>query len=352
MSSPRRLPTSAIKMAAFTAITLLLIGLLGTLIGNVSFQQSRSYSAVFTDATGVHVGDRVRLAGVEVGSVEDIHLISKGEHRYANIEFTVRKQVPVYRSARLTLRYENIIGQRYLAITESPGTGHTMAEGATFPVEQTTPALNLTVLFNGFQPLFRALKPDQVNQLSYGIIRTLQGEGGTLRHLLGNTAQLTSTLADKDAVIGRVIDNLNTVLTTVDRRDTKLTELIDNFRTLMRGLASDRETIDKSLPSLGALLRSTTGLVSEVRAPLKSGIGSLNTLAGQLSDTRHVLDEKLTRLPGKINAVSRAGSYGSWFNFYVCGLRANVFLLGRNLPLSSPSVAANERDTVCAGGQR
>lgn len=353
MSTARsRIPASLFRMAVFTAVTLLLIGLLGMLIANTSFVPTRRFSAVFTDATGVNPGDHVRLAGVEVGSVSGFSVVDDGERRYAKVDFTVNDTVPVYANAHLTLRYENLVGQRYLALTEAPGNGRPMPDDGTFPVTQTTPALNLTVLFNGFQPLFRALTPDQVNRLSFEIIQTLQGEGDTLGQLLGNTAQLTSTIANKDAVIGQLITNLNAVLGTVDARDTKLTALIDSFRSLMAGLAADRDTIDQSLPTLSSLLTNTTGLVSGVRGPLAADVTALNTLSGQLSATRGTLDQKLNTLPHKLDVLSRTGSYGSWFNFYVCGLQLNVSLLGGTAQLNGPSVAANERDTVCGGGNR
>ena len=41
------------------------------------------------------------------------------------------------------------------------------------------------------------------------------------------TASLTNTLADRDAVIGRVITNLDQVLQTVTERDDQLGNLID-----------------------------------------------------------------------------------------------------------------------------
>lgn len=347
-----RIPASLFKMAVFTVVTVVLTGVLATLIGNISFRDSRTYAALFTDVTGLHVGDRVRLSGVEVGSISDLEIVPDGERRLARVEFTVLSSVPLYRSARLQLRYENLVGQRYLAITERPGAGAPMAEGGIFPVERTEPALSLTVLFNGFQPLFRALSPDQVNKLSYQVIQVLQGEGATLARLMRDTAQLTSTLAEKDAVIGRVLTNLTAMLDTLDERDTKLTSLIENFRDLMRGLAKDRDTIDTSLPTLASLLESSSGMLADVRAPLKADIGHLKVLAGQLADTRDVLDQKLKTLPGKIQMITRAGTYGSWFNFYACGLQFEVTLLGQTLPLSSPAVSANERDTVCGGGNR
>ena len=98
-------------------------------------------------------------------------------------------------------------------------------------------ALDLTVLFNGFKPLFQALSPEDVNQLSYELIQVFKGEGGTLEGLLAHTASVTSTLADRDEVIGDLIDNLSLVLDHVADRDKQLTRLIQSFRTLVGGEA-------------------------------------------------------------------------------------------------------------------
>jgi phospholipid/cholesterol/gamma-HCH transport system substrate-binding protein len=347
-----RIPSSIYKMAIFTVVTVVLIGLLATLIGNISFVPSRTYRAVFTDATGVFAGDRVRLSGVEVGTVKSVKLSAHGEGQQAMLEFTVENEVPLYRNARLELRFENIVGQRYLSIKETAGAGELMRPGATFPVDQTTPALSLTVLFNGFQPLFRALDPKETNKLSYELVRVLQGESGTIRNLMQSTASLTNTLADKDEVIGQVVDNLNVVLDTVGERDRELTALIVQFRNLMGGLAKDGDVIGAALPSLARLLDGTSGLIAEVRGPLKYDIGQLNILAGQVVATKGELNDSLKTLPRKLRALIRTGSHGSWFNFYVCGLDLQLQLPGGTAYLQSPALVANERDTVCGGGEQ
>ena len=227
-----------------------------------------------------------------------------------------------------------------------------MPAGETFPVSQTMPALNLTVLFNGFQPLFRALDPEQVNTISFELVRALQGESGNLRSLMQDTAQLTNALADKEQVIGSVVTNLNTVLATVDTRDQKLTALIVRFRDLMTGLAEDREAISAQLPDLASLLAGTSSLLRDVRGPLKTDISALNTVAGQLAATRGELDASLKRIPVALRTQARTGSYGSFFNFYVCGIDIQLQLLGGTVLLRTPSFASNERDTACGAGDQ
>ncbi len=344
------IPSSAYKVITFAVITLTLLGVLATLIGNVSFTPNRAFHAYFTDATGVASGDRVRLSGVEVGRVTGTEIVEKDDQQVARVSFEVDEGVPVFRSADLLLRYENIVGQRYLEIREDPDGKSAMPAGATFPLSQTTPALSLTVLFNGFQPLFRALEPSKVNRLSYLIVETLQGEGTTYQTLLRTTAQLTNTIADRDAVIGRVVDNLGAVLGTVDQRDKQLTSLIITFRRLMAGLATDRGAISTSLPGLADLLGVSTGLVRDVRGPLAGDVQQLDAVAGFLDRDKGKLDTSLKRMPKHMRQLARTGSYASNFNFYLCGISLNVRLLGSAYLLQTPNLAANEKDTVCAKG--
>lgn len=346
-----RIPSSAYKMAVFATVTLLLFGLLATVIGNISFADTRTYRANFTDVTGVTVGDKVRLSGVEVGRITAIDLAGGLDDRWAQVSFTVEEDVALSASATLALRFENIVGRRYLSITQEPG-GDVLAEGATIDVARTTPALNLTLLFNGFQPLFRALDARQTNRLADLMVRTLQGEGTTYAALMRSTASLTSELADRDEVIGTVVDNLGTVLSTIADRDVRLTRLIVTFRDLMRGLASDRDAISTALPGLSSLLTVSTDLIQDVRGPLKKDVDQLDDIVAALDRDRGLLAASLDRLPRRTRAQTRTGSYGSQFNFYMCGLEINVRLLGGEYLLSTPGISANERTTICAGTEK
>jgi phospholipid/cholesterol/gamma-HCH transport system substrate-binding protein len=343
--SRRRHPATP-KLLVFIAATAGMALVLSSIIGNISLRPTRSYTAIFTDALGMHPGNEVRLAGVVVGRVEEIELV---DGRHAKVTFNVEDDVPVFRNAEVHARYADLVGNRYLALVERPSGAARMPEGGTFGRDQTRPALNLTVLFNGFQPLFKALSPKEVNKLSYEIIQTLQGEGGNLAMLMRDTAQLTQGLAEKDAVIGRVVRNLTAVLTTLDERDGKLTALIVRFRDLMRGLAGDKDTLNQALPDMAALLDAGGDLLRDVRAPLKDDIGHLGALSGKLAAHSGDLDRLLNTLPGKLATINRTASYGSWFNFYLCSADVRISLLGEAIQLNTPKVSANENDTVCAG---
>ena len=190
-----------------------------TTITNAGYGEQLTYRAEFTDVAGLVEGDEVRIAGVRVGQVTGIGLAEEHRDRpVAEVELEVSADVPLPAAVEATIRYRNLVGQRYIALTEGEGSGgETLDEGAVIPLAQTTPALDLTVLFGGFQPLFQALSPADVNRLSFEIIQVFQGEGGTMESLLAHVGSLTNTLADRDHVIGSVIDNLTTVMGTARR---------------------------------------------------------------------------------------------------------------------------------------
>jgi len=317
---------SLIKLVAFIVVTVLATGLLAATIGNLRFGGTTSYQALFTDATGLLKGDDVRIAGVRVGEVDGVAVARKGNRSVARVTFNVDSDRPVAVSTRAQIRYRNLVGQRYVALSEGAGSGRALTEHGTIPLRQTQPALDLTVLFNGFKPLFAALNPQDVNAFAMEISKTLQGEAGDVNSLLGHTASLTSTLADRDAVIGRTIDNLNAVLGTVDERGKQLSTLISELQRFVSGLATDRAAIGASLTNIANLADATAGLVKEGRPAIRADVKELGAVAGNLDDNKKVVAGVLQRLPNKLDTITRTATYGSWFNFYLCDFEGRVIL--------------------------
>ncbi len=152
-----------VKLVIFIVVTTMATGVLVVLIGNLSFTSTRDYKAVFSDATGVVKGDDIRIAGVKVGSVSGRQ--DRGP-RPAEVSFNVAEDSIVTKSSTATIRYRNLVGQRYIQLTQGVGDLSRLPADGTIPMERTEPALDLTVLFNGFKPLFQALSPTDINKLS------------------------------------------------------------------------------------------------------------------------------------------------------------------------------------------
>ena len=328
----RRTAADLMKLLVFVVVTSLATTVLVVTIGNLGLGDSREYRAEFTDATGVNPGDDIRVAGVRVGTVDDVEVVDRTR---ALVTFSVDEDTPVNGGTNATIRYRNLVGQRYIALTQGVGGTERLRAGATIPVSRTQPALDLTVLFNGFKPLFEALSPEDVNQLSYELVQVFQGEGGTLEGLLAHTASVTTTLADRDQVIGDLIDNLSLVLDHVADRDQQLTRLIRSFRTLVGGLKKDRAAILGSLEEISTLSVETASLVDGIREPFVKDIKELRAVAGNIDKNKAELDRALQVLPVKLDKIGRTAIYGSFFSFYLCEFRGRVNLpRGVSLPVT------------------
>jgi phospholipid/cholesterol/gamma-HCH transport system substrate-binding protein len=327
------------KLLIFILVTTLATGVLVAVIGNISFSGKKTFKAEFVDATGVVKGDDVRIAGVKVGTVENVEIEDRSR---ALVTFKVDTSTPVTEATQATIKYRNLVGQRYISLTvNDTGSDNELGEGDTIPVAKTSPALDLTVLFNGFKPLFQALSPDDINQLSYEIVQVFQGEGGTLESLLANTASVTSTLAERDEVISSLIDNLNSVLDNLGDRDTELSDLIITFKTFVGGLKDDKDAILDSLNQISALSVQTADLVKGIRSPFVEDIKQLRKLTKNINRNKSELDRALQVLPIKLEKVGRTAIYGSFFNFYLCNFQGKVrFPGGLSVPVTYSTGAA------------
>lgn len=305
------------KLIIFVVVTVFATTVLALSIANYSGDGTK-FKARFTDVTSLNKGDEVRVAGVRIGKVTNIAIVDK---RLAEVSFELTDRNWLPASTTASIRYRNLVGQRYIALEQGTGEqGRKLNEGGTIPLERTNPALNLTTLFNGFRPLFRTLTADDVNKLSFEIIQVFQGEQGTIHDLVATTANLTNKIADKDAVIGELVRNLTGVLDTVNQRDDQFDKLIVNTEALVSGLSAERDTIGRSVTSLGNLASATADLLVPVRPTLQGSIAGLSQLAGTINDRQDDVNDLLHNLPIKMEKLGRVGSYGSWFQFYLCGI--------------------------------
>lgn len=324
LAHTRRRPLTGplVKSLVFVLVTALATTVLALSIANTGVgSDTRSYKALFTDATGLIDGDSVRISGVEVGEVTDVRVVDR---RTAQVTFRIRDDRTLPGSVTAAVKYLNMVGQRYVALDRGSGDiGGTLQPGATIPLDRTTPALDMTLLFNGFKPLFEGLSPGDVNELAGSLIQVLQGEGGTVDSLIRHIGSLTHTVAAKDKVIGQVVTNLNTVLDTLNTREAAFDDLVVTLQKLVTGFNGDRKPLGEAVQAMGDLTTSTAGLLQDGRAPLKQSIGELGRLSNTLGDHTPQIEDFLDRTPAKMAALARLSSYGSWFNLYLCEARVS-----------------------------
>ena len=314
------LKATVVKVVVFTLVSVVITSIVITSLLDINTHSATGYFAQFTDASGLQPGDTVRIAGVEVGKVSAVTL--QGDHSLVSFSLDTNQHLTTASTA--AIHFENLLGQRFLALLPGSSGGAPLKPGSLIPLRQTTPALNLTAVFDGFEPLFSALAPNQVNQLTGSIIDVFQGESGTVSSLVQETAAITSNLADRQQVIDGLLDNLSTLLNTVGVHDTQLGQLIGNFDTLMRGLASSKSALAGAITNMSSLETTTSNLLNQSQPTLNEDIQLLAGDVQTLSADQKNLDGVLSGFPGLVNALTKIQSSGDWINVYLCNLTINV----------------------------
>jgi phospholipid/cholesterol/gamma-HCH transport system substrate-binding protein len=257
---------------------------------------------------------------VRVGRVKDISVGSGG----AEVAFEVASDQPVLDTTKIVMRYQNLLGQRYLALVQGPERGARLKPGATVPLARTSPGFDLTELLNGFRPLFEALRPDDVNALATSLVKVLQGEGGTVESLLAQTGRLTNFLADRDAVVGQVLDNLTPVLTDLAGHGTELQGTVEELRALMTGLAKDRKSIGASIDGMSQLIGSTSDLLQQARVPTVRAVKRFRSVMDLFVAHEPEFVAAIGSFGSTLAALGRASSYESAVNIYLCSVIVDV----------------------------
>jgi phospholipid/cholesterol/gamma-HCH transport system substrate-binding protein len=309
-----------VKVVVFSTISVLLTSIVFASLLDVNTNAATSYYAEFSNASGLQAGDTVRIAGVEVGKVSAVTL--DGGH--AQVAFSVDNSQHLTETTAAAIHFENLLGQRFLALLPGAPGAAALAAGGVIPLARTTPAIDLTAVFDGFEPLFSALAPDEVNELAGSIIEVFQGEGSTVSDLVSQTAVITQNLADRQAVLDDLLTSLASLLDTVGAHDAQLGQLIGSFDSLVRGLAGDRSTLGGAITNLSSLASTTSGLLSQAQPSLNEDIEALATDVQTLSANQSGLDGVLHGFPGLTTALTKIQSSGDWINVYLCNLSVDV----------------------------
>lgn len=313
--------STLIKFGVFAVIMAVLTVFLFMTFAQVRTGSANDYSAVLANASRLKKGDTVRVAGIRVGTVNDVKLLAD---RNIQVDFDADKTVVLTTGTKAAVRYLNLTGDRYLELVDAPGSTRIMPPGSQIPLERTLPALDLDLLLGGLKPVIQGLNPKDVNALTSALVQVFQGQGDTLESLMTKTSSFSNTLADNNQVIEQLIDNLHTVIAELGDNGKEFSTAVDRFEQVVTGFAKDRDPIAASIDSLDSGTASIADLLNQARPPLTGTINELARVATLLDQGKDRMDVAIQRLPGNYRKLARLGAYGSFIQYYLCGVTMRV----------------------------
>jgi phospholipid/cholesterol/gamma-HCH transport system substrate-binding protein len=310
-----------LNVCAFTMAMVLVAAGLVAVFGQFRFSSTTTYHADFTSASKLKAGQKVRIAGVPVGTVRTVKL---ARDYGADIEFDVDSHFTLYSSARALIRYENLIGDRFIEIIPGTSDLHRLTPGSTIDRDHTEPALDLDSLLGGLRPVLKGLDGAKVNTVTNAVVELLQGQGGALSDVLADTATFTQTLNVQDQVIGDVITNLNTLVRTVDQKNAQFSATIDRLQRLITALANGRDHVAGAIRPLASAETDLTTMLDASRRPMRGVLENVRPLATALDDRKGEVNAAIEPLAENYMRLNALGAYGAFFNIFVCGMQFKI----------------------------
>ncbi len=315
---------TAVKLGIFTIVTLIITSWLAAIIGNFQFFSSPyTITAEFEDATGLLQGDVIKAAGVTIGRVEKIRV----EDGLAIVEMSIEEGTELPAGIAAEVRFRNLIGQRMIALvedTEGAASG-ILQGGALIPLEQTKPAFDLSVLFNGLRPLIRSTRPEDINIVTGEVLAALKGREDVTADLFTNLADISDTLASKDEELDVLLDGVNAVTSNLSTRDAQLRASLADLGSFLTDLSASREQLGQALVNLDVAANKLGQIVRDNDERIEGEIDDLAVLLDAIDDRRGDLRKIVRRLPDFLTAVQRVTNYGEWGNQHLINVCKDDF---------------------------
>jgi phospholipid/cholesterol/gamma-HCH transport system substrate-binding protein len=277
---------------------------------------STAYTAVFSDVSGLGVGDDVRMAGVRVGRVDSIEL----DGLVARVGFRVESDQRIYGNTKASITYENIIGQRYLGLSLGEQGDPAVMKGGEIPLEQTEPSFNISVLLNGFEPLFSVLDPNQIDNITTSIIRALQGDNGSITTLVAQTSELAESFAGPDQILGDIIGNLDGIVRTFAEQRGAVDTVITQSQAMFTQLADRREELVTSIDSISTVVGRVATLADEAAPELNQFLTRQPGFAKHYMDNLDSFAYLGFNVPILLKGLARVTQAGAYIDTYLCTL--------------------------------
>ena len=348
---------TGIKLLAFTTVCLVFTVYLAFTIGNIRISHlwflHRDYtlSANFDDVSGLNVGDNVKVAGVIVGKVTSIAAVDgdpgTGAGR-ARIGFAVHKTVRLPANTQASIRWRNLLGQRYLYLNP-PDPAHAvpvvLRDGDHIDRKNTVKVVDIGELFNRLGPVVTALNPGQVNQFIEAVSGALSGNEANLSQALDKLAGITANLATHDDAIGRLIGNVNTVAATVSSRDQQIRTVLDNLVALSTTFSANTQIVNDAITNLGTVSANLDRLLNNNRAQIDRILVNINAVLGVVVGKLPNINAVLAGFPLASQKLAALGNVGQFLALTAPCLSVRLLpgvdaAVPCNTPLNNPNPAA------------
>lgn len=306
-----RLP--GLKFLLFALVCVVAAAWIVSVTGNVRWvpfvTPTEGYEAELRDATGLRVGDDVRLSGVPVGRVQEIEL----EQGTPVVTFTLRDHVEPTDTWEVGPQWRNVTGQRYLYLYDTGG-GQPLEPGDRIPVERSRTPADIDRFLSEITPLLRAIDPEQQNQLLEALNTALIGREQRVQELVSDLGSLSREVADTRPELETVLHEGNQLLAEYNRREEELGAFIDDLSSVSGTLRARNDELLGAIRDIGEVQRRFGDFLRANDAHLRGLIDDVDVVVGSIGDQLDDFESSIELSAEGFSTYMLISRWGEWFN--------------------------------------
>ena len=299
-------PSNRLRIGLMGILVMLLVIGVGQSFTSVPMIFAKpSYYGQFTDTGGLSKGDKVRIAGMDVGKVEGLSI--DGDHIV--IKFSLGTN-SIGTESRLAIRTDTILGKKVLEV-EARGSRQ-LRPGDSLPLGQSTTPYQIYDAFFDVTKAAQGWNIDTVKQSLHVLSETVDQTYPHLSAALDGVAKFSDTIGKRDEEITHLLAQANQVASILGDRSQQFDRLLVNAKTLIAAFNERGQAIDALLGNVAAFSQQVKGLIND-NPNLNHVLEQLRTISGILVQRKDDLAKGLIEVGGFLPSLNEAIASGPYF---------------------------------------
>ncbi|OBJ85089.1 virulence factor Mce family protein [Mycobacterium sp. 1245852.3] len=250
-------PPNRVRIGLMSIVVMLLVIGVGQSFTSVPMLMAKPhYYGQFTDTGGLSNGDKVRIAGVDVGKVEGLKI--DGDHIV--VEFSIGAST-IGTESRLAVKTDTILGKKVLDL-EARGT-QPLRPGATLPIGQSTTPYQIYDAASDFTKAAQGWDIDTIKQSLHVLSQTIDQTYPHLSPALEGLEKFSATIGKRDEEVKHLLAQANQVAGILGDRSDQIDRLLVSTKTLLVAFNERGQAIDALLGNIAAISEQVKGLIND-----------------------------------------------------------------------------------------
>lgn len=273
-----------------------------------------TYTAEFSDASGIHRGNMVQVGGIRSGRVNKVSL----DGDTVIVEFELDNDVEFGTESRASVEVQNLLGEKYLELTPA-GEGQ-LAQGTPIPKERTESAYDIIGVFGDLTTTTEQIDTDQLVDALGVVSSTIEQSAPEIQASFEGIARLSRTVASRDAQVKALLESSKSVSTLLADRGDDLVDLMRSSDLVFQEVQSRKQAIHRLLVNARSLAIELRGVATDNQAQIGPALKEIDDLTSLLISKEKELKATLAALGPYASILSNIIGTGPWFDAYAVNL--------------------------------